>query len=91
MKRLTSILAIAVALAFPNALINQAAAQPPPPPKPPGHEHHPDIHKAIAALEAAKHYMEHADHDFSGHRVEALKATDVAIQQLRLAIQSDRR
>ena len=90
MKRLTTILAIAVALTLPSALTNRAAAQPPPP-KPPGHEHHPEIHKAIAALEAAKHYMEHADHDFDGHRVEALKATEIAIQQLRLATQADRR
>ena len=90
MKRLTSILAIAVALALPSALPHQAAAQPPPP-KPPGHEHHPEIHKAIASLEAAKHYMEHADHDFHGHRKEALEATERAIHQLRLAIESDKR
>ena len=94
MKRLTSILALAAVLMLPVTLTSRAAAQPPPPPpgKPPGHaEHHPEIHKAIAALENAKHYMEHADHDFHGHRTEALRATEVAIQQLRAALESDRR
>jgi len=90
MKRLTAILALATMLALPVALTNHAAAQPPPP-KGERHEHHPEIHKAIAALEAAKHYMEHADHDFHGHRREAVEATERAIQQLRLAIESDRR
>lgn len=90
MKKLTAILTLAVALVLPAALTSRAAAQPPPP-KGERHEHHPEIHKAIAALEAAKHYMEHADHDFHGHRKEAMEATERAIQQLRLAVESDRR
>jgi hypothetical protein len=34
--------------------------------------------------------MEHAAHDFGGHRVEALRATDVAIHQLEDCLKYDR-
>jgi hypothetical protein len=47
---------------------------------------HPRIAKAIEALEDARAYMREAPHDFGGHRVEALRATDEAIKQLRLAL-----
>ena len=47
---------------------------------------HPRIAKAIEALEDARAYMREAAHDFGGHRVEAMRATDEAIRQLRLAI-----
>lgn len=47
---------------------------------------HPRIAKAIDALEDARAYMREAAHDFGGHRVEALRATDEAIKQLRLAL-----
>ncbi|HXI99034.1 MAG TPA: hypothetical protein VNG73_08820 [Gemmatimonadaceae bacterium] len=54
-------------------------------------EPHPEIRKAIAALERAKYDMQHANHDFGGHRVAALAACDKAIEQLRLALQYDKR
>ena len=41
------------------------------------------------ALEAAKLDMQHADHDFGGHRVAALAACDAAIAQLQDALQYD--
>ena len=47
---------------------------------------HPRIAKAIDALEDARAYMREAPHDFGGHRVEAMRATDEAIRQLRLAL-----
>ena len=47
---------------------------------------HPRIAKAIAALKDAKAYMEAAPHDFGGHRVEAIRASDEAIRQLNLAL-----
>lgn len=53
-------------------------------------EPHPEIHRAINALEKAKDYMEHAAHDFGGHRVDALRDCDVAIRQLREALKYDR-
>jgi hypothetical protein len=54
-------------------------------------EPHPEIRRAIAALESAKTAMQHASHDFGGHRVAALAACDRAIEQLRLALQNDKR
>jgi hypothetical protein len=54
-------------------------------------EPHPEIRKAIAALERAKSDMQHASHDFGGHRVAAIAACDRAIEQLRLALQYDKR
>jgi hypothetical protein len=53
-------------------------------------EPHPEIRKAITALERAKYALQHASHDFGGHRADALAATDKAIQQLRLALQYDK-
>ena len=54
-------------------------------------ERHPAIRNAINALQKAKADLQHADHDFGGHRAEAIEAIDRAITQLRLALQSDRR
>jgi hypothetical protein len=53
-------------------------------------EHHPEIRRAIGALERAREYMEHAAHDFGGHRVSALHECDEAIRQLREALRYDR-
>jgi hypothetical protein len=54
-------------------------------------EHHPAIRAAINALEKAKADLQHASHDFGGHRAEAIESIDRAITQLRLALQFDRR
>lgn len=54
-------------------------------------ERHPEIRKAIAALERAKYDLQHASHDFGGHRAEALEACNKAIEQLKLALQYDKR
>jgi len=54
-------------------------------------ERHPEIRRAIAALQHAKEYMQHAAHDFGGHRAEALEDCDRAIHQLQLALQFDKR
>ena len=53
-------------------------------------ERHPEIRRAIDDLERAKFAMQHAAHDFGGHRVDAIAACDNAIAQLRLALQFDR-
>jgi hypothetical protein len=53
-------------------------------------EPHPEIREAIGALRRAKEHMEHAAHDFGGHRVEAIRATDVAIHQLEDCLKYDR-
>src|SRR6266481_6007870 len=53
-------------------------------------ERHPEIREALGALRRAKEHMEHAAHDFGGHRVEALRATDEAIRQLDLCLKFDK-
>jgi len=54
-------------------------------------EKHPVIHRAIRALEAAKAYMEGASHDFCGHRVAALAESNLALNELGLAVICDKR
>jgi hypothetical protein len=47
---------------------------------------HPRIARAIESLRDARQYLKEAPHDFGGHRVEALRATDEAIRQLNFAL-----
>jgi hypothetical protein len=42
---------------------------------------HPHIHEGLEAMRAAKHHLESADHDFDGHRMEAIKHLDMAIHE----------
>ena len=53
-------------------------------------EPHPQIREALGALRRAKEHMERAAHDFGGHRVDALKATDEAIRQLEICLKFDK-
>ncbi len=53
-------------------------------------EPYPQIRQAIAALRRAKEHMERAAHDFGGHRVEAIEATNKAIEQLELCLKFDK-
>ena len=53
-------------------------------------EPHPEIREAIASLRRAKDHLEHAAHDFGGHRVEAIKATDEALRQLQDCLKFDK-
>jgi hypothetical protein len=53
-------------------------------------ERHPHIRAAIRELREAKRELEKADHDFGGHRAEALKASDRAIEQLEKALKFDK-
>jgi hypothetical protein len=76
--RLLAAAVVLLALAFPVT----TPANPP--------ERHPEIRAAMASLRRAKEYMEHADHDFGGHRVEAIRATDEAMRQLDLCLKYDR-
>ena len=50
---------------------------------------HPEIHEAIEALRRARAHLEHAKHDFGGHRAEAIRATDEAIHQLEVCLKFD--
>lgn len=54
-------------------------------------ERHPEIRAAIHALENARRHLQEAAHDFGGHRVDALRATDEAIHQLQACLEYDKR
>ena len=47
---------------------------------------HPRIRAAIDALAAAKAELRAAPHDFNGHRADALKAIDGALEQLNMCM-----
>jgi len=53
-------------------------------------EPHPQINRAIVALEAAKAHLRRAAHDFGGHRVAAIAAIDAALLQLKAALEYDK-
>jgi hypothetical protein len=69
----------------PAAAVPAAAPQPAAAPASVPEPHH-EIREALGALRRAKDHMEHAAHDFGGHRVEALKATNEAIRQLEVCL-----
>jgi len=74
----------------PSAAASAAAAPQPAAAPAAQREPHPEIREAIASLRRAKAHLEHAAHDFGGHRVEALKATDEAIRQLQDCLKFDK-
>lgn len=53
-------------------------------------ERHPAINAAVDALVKARFDLQHAAHDFGGHRVKAIEATDAAIEQLKICLKYDR-
>ena len=53
-----------------------------------GRDHHREIHKAIHTLENAKNDLEHAAHDYDGHRVKAIEHIDGALYELHQALES---
>jgi hypothetical protein len=73
-----------------NANAPAASALPATPAATPAAEPHPEIREALASLRRAKEHMEHAAHDFGGHRVEAIEATNQAIKQLELCLKFDK-
>jgi hypothetical protein len=96
-KKIASLLpaaALVLGLAIPAAAANgKPAAAPrakPAPTAPVPPEKHPQIHEALEALRSSKQHLEHAAHDFGGHRVEAIRAIDEAIHQLEICMQYDK-
>jgi hypothetical protein len=54
-------------------------------------EQHPEIAAAIRHLKEAKQNLEHASHDFGGHRVTALKHIDEALEECHRALEFDKK
>jgi hypothetical protein len=88
------ILAVAFSVSVPaashagNAAAVPAATPAPVPAATPAD--HPEIHDALASLRHAREHLEHAAHDFGGHRADALRATDEAIHQLEICLKFDK-
>jgi hypothetical protein len=79
----------AAAPAAPNHASPTTAAAPAPAPAAtpaPAPGPHPEIEDAIRSLHHAKEHLEHASHDFGGHRVDAIHAVDEAIHQLEICL-----
>ena len=56
-----------------------------------GKEDHPHIEAAMKALENAKHQLETAAQDFSGHRAKALEHVNQALDECREALKADKK
>jgi len=54
-----------------------------------GRERHPEIRRALRALQNAKNSLQSGARDFSGHRAKAVQLVDQAIQECHAALQSD--
>jgi hypothetical protein len=93
---LCSAAVLVAAMALPAAAANGAPKPTPIPaakptaaaPVPP--ERHPKIREALASLRASREDLEHAAHDFGGHRVDAIHAIDEAIKQLEICLKYDK-
>lgn len=55
------------------------------------HERHPEIVRALNKLRAAERALNHAAHDFGGHRAKAQTLIRQAIEQLRAALRYDKK
>ncbi len=86
-----ALVALVLSMAFPTVV---PAAPPAPKPQPgtpaAAAEEHPEIRDAIASLRRAREHLNHAAHDFGGHRVDAIKSIDEALHQLQICMQYDR-
>jgi hypothetical protein len=52
---------------------------------------HPEIDAAMTHLREAKRNLENAKHDFGGHRVNALKHVDEALEECRQGLEFDKK
>jgi hypothetical protein len=53
-------------------------------------ESHPEIRSAINSLRNAREHLEHAAHDYGGHRSDAIGAIDHALEQLNICLKYDK-
>jgi len=87
-----SILAFATALSVPAATSAEpgparATARAATSAPPQRRERHPEIRDAIQLLNQAQDHLNHAAHDFGGHRVNAMKHISEALEELHAAEQ----
>ena len=82
MKKLICLTAAAIALTLAAPVYAQTTTMPMG-----HHEHHPEIHHAMHALEHAKMDLEKAKHDYGGHRAKALELVNGALGELHQALE----
>ncbi len=89
MKKPHLLLALAVALCIPSAVVAQMAPAPKSTsPKAAKMYEDPAIKGAIRHLEGAKAALQNAKHDFDGHRTNAVKAVDEALKECHEALKT---
>jgi anion-transporting ArsA/GET3 family ATPase len=94
MKKIYAIFAataLAAAMTLPAAAQDQAAAKLKRVQMREKAEKHPEIHAAIRHLQEAKNNLEHAAHDFGGHRAAALKHVNEALEECHAALAFDKK
>lgn len=72
------VFALVLALTFPVAV-----------PAAPPVAHH-KIREAMSSLREARDELQHASHDFGGHRADAIGSIDQALHQLEICLQYDK-
>ena len=86
------------ALALPTSTVSRVPPSLPAPPiararqEPKGGKHqekHPEIRRAMKALQSARNDLQHAASDYGGHRVQAIKSIDEALEHLKQALAFD--
>ena len=55
------------------------------------HEHHSELHKALRKLKAVKQDLEKASHEYGGHKAKAIEAIDQAIEEIKTALESEKK
>jgi len=78
--------ALAFAMSLPAAAQATAPAPTPKLKRVQHHEDHPDMRAAISHLREAKNSLEHAAHDFGGHRSKALTHVNEALEECEKAM-----
>ena len=58
---------------------------------PPFEEHHPHLRAAMRELRETRRELESTEHDFCGHKRDAIHEVDEAIRQLQFAADCERR
>ncbi len=93
--RLMAIGSLAALIAATAPLVVRAQDNPTPPPtaapkqQRQHKEKHPELMKALKALQRAKGDLEHSARDFDGHRSKAQELTEQAIQEVHEAMNAD--
>jgi len=70
----------------PQIIINVPGSQPAPAPQP-QIDHHPEIHAAMEKIKHAKEDIDHASHDYGGHKEKAKRLLDAAQEELRQGVE----